>query len=36
LLARRGVTRVAAIRLFFDAADPCRAVEAARAALRRP
>jgi len=36
LLARRGVTRVAAIRLFFDAADPRRAVEAARAALRRP
>ena len=35
LLARRGVTRVAAIRLFFDAADPRRAVEAARAALRR-
>ena len=36
LLARRGVTRVAAIRLFFDAADPRRAVEAARTALRRP
>jgi len=36
LLARRGVTRVAAIRLFFDAADPRRAVEAARAALQRP
>jgi len=35
LLARRGVTRVAAIRLFFDAADPRRAVEEARAALRR-
>jgi thiamine-phosphate pyrophosphorylase len=34
LLAARGVTRVAAIRLFFDAADPRRAVEEARALLR--
>jgi thiamine-phosphate pyrophosphorylase len=33
LLAARGVTRVAAIRLFFDAADPRRAVEEARALL---
>jgi thiamine-phosphate pyrophosphorylase len=37
LLAARGVTRVAAIRLFFDAADPRRAVEEARSLLvRRP
>jgi thiamine-phosphate pyrophosphorylase len=35
LLAARGVTRVAAIRLFFDADDPRRAVEEARALLRR-
>jgi thiamine-phosphate pyrophosphorylase len=34
LLAARGVTRVAAIRLFFDADDPRRAVEEARALLR--
>lgn len=33
LLAARGVTRVAAIRLFFDAPDPRRAVEEARARL---
>ena len=36
LLAARGVTRVAAIRLFFDADDPRRAVEEARALLRPP
>jgi thiamine-phosphate pyrophosphorylase len=36
LLAARGVTRVAAIRLFFDAADPRRAAEEARALLRPP
>lgn len=34
LLAARGVTRVAAIRLFFDAGDPRRAVEEARTLLR--
>lgn len=36
LLAARGVTRVAAIRLFFDADDPRRAAEEARALLRPP
>lgn len=36
LLAARGVTRVAAIRLFFDAADPRRAAEEARALLEPP